>query len=109
MFRPADLTITTDDSIKVKVSKNPKKYSDLTRELKKKVELESSLEHTEQSSRIKKIEERVNEKSKDWFGLFYGISTLKGYLIPNPLYTYILNIYDLVWFVLMAYQLLQVI
>ena len=27
---------------------------------------------------------------------FYGISTIAGYLIPNPLYTYILNIYDLV-------------
>ena len=32
------------------------------------------------------------------FGLFwfYGISTKVGYLMPNPLYTYILNIYDLV-------------
>ena len=32
------------------------------------------------------------------FGLFgfYGISTIVGYLMPNPLYTYILNIYDLV-------------
>ena len=37
-----------------------------------------------------------------WFGLvwFYGISTIVGYLMPNPIYTYILNIYDfgLVWF-----------
>ena len=35
-----------------------------------------------------------------WFGLvgFYGISTIAGYLMPNPLYTYILNIYDLVFF-----------
>ena len=34
-----------------------------------------------------------------WFGLvgFYGVSTIVGYLMPNPLYTYILNIYDLVW------------
>ena len=34
-----------------------------------------------------------------WFGLvgFYGISTIVGYLMPNPLYTYILNIY-MVWF-----------
>ena len=33
-----------------------------------------------------------------WFGLvgFYGISIIVGYLMPNPLYTYILNIYDLV-------------
>ena len=28
---------------------------------------------------------------------FYGISTTVGYLMPNPLYTYTLNIYDLVW------------
>ena len=29
------------------------------------------------------------------FGLvgFYGISTIVGYLMPNPLYTYILNIW----------------
>ena len=34
-----------------------------------------------------------------WFGLvrFYGISTIVGYLMPNPLYTYILDIYNLVW------------
>ena len=43
-----------------------------------------------------------------WFGLvgFYGISTIGGYLMPNPLYTYISNIYDLVWLGLMAYQAL---
>ena len=35
-----------------------------------------------------------------WFGLV-GLSTLVGYLMPNPIYTYILNIYDLVW---LAYQ-----
>ena len=29
----------------------------------------------------------------DWVG-FNGISTIVGYLMPNPLYTYILNIYD---------------
>ena len=41
-----------------------------------------------------------------WFGLvgFYGISAIVGYLMPNPLYTYILNIYDLVWLGFMAYQ-----
>ena len=33
------------------------------------------------------------------FGLvgFHGISTIVGYLMPNLLYTYILNIYDLIW------------
>ena len=32
-----------------------------------------------------------------WFGLvrFYGISNIVGYLMPNPLYTYILTTYDL--------------
>ena len=41
-----------------------------------------------------------------WFGLvgFDGISTIIGYLMTNPLYTYMLNIYDLVWFGFMAYQ-----
>ena len=29
---------------------------------------------------------------------FYGISTSVGYLIPNPLYTHISNMYDLVGF-----------
>ena len=42
-----------------------------------------------------------------WFGLvgFYGISTSVGYLMPNPLYTYILNIYDLIGFGFMAYMI----
>ena len=41
-----------------------------------------------------------------WFGLvgFYGISTIVGYLIPNPLYTYILNVYGLVLLAFMAHQ-----
>ena len=40
------------------------------------------------------------------FGLvvFYGIPNLVGYLRPNPLYTYIINIYDLVGLGFMAYQ-----
>ena len=36
--------------------------------------------------------------------MFYGISTIVGYLMPNPLYTNILDIYDLVWLSFMAYQ-----
>ena len=32
-----------------------------------------------------------------WFGWVYGISTVVGYLMSNPLYTYVLNIYDLIW------------
>ena len=40
------------------------------------------------------------------FGLvgFYGISTIVGYLMPNSLYTYILNISDLVGLGFMAHQ-----
>ena len=40
---------------------------------------------------------------------FNGISTAVGYLMPNPFYTYILDIYDLVWLGFMAYQSLLVI
>ena len=53
------------------------------------------------------------------FGLvwFYGVSIIivsiiigyLGYLRPNSLYTYILNIWDLVWFGFMEYQSLYVI
>ena len=41
-----------------------------------------------------------------WFALveFYGISTIVGYLMPNPLYAYIWDIYDLLWLGFMAYQ-----
>ena len=39
------------------------------------------------------------------FGLvgFYGISTIVGYLKPNPLYTYILHTYDLFCLGFMSY------
>ena len=32
-----------------------------------------------------------------WVG-FYGISTIVGYFMPNPVFAYILNIWDLAWF-----------
>ena len=35
---------------------------------------------------------------------FYGISTIVGYLKPDPVYKYISNVYGLVWFGFMAYQ-----
>ena len=35
---------------------------------------------------------------------FYGISTIVGYIMPNNLYTYILDICDLIWLGVMAYQ-----
>ena len=43
-----------------------------------------------------------------WVG-FYGVSTIVGYLMPNPLYTYILNTYGLVGLGFMVYQPLWVI
>ena len=43
-----------------------------------------------------------------WWYIFYGISTIEGYLIPNPVHTYIyiLYMYDLLggWLCFMAYQ-----
>ena len=38
------------------------------------------------------------------FVKFYGISTIVDYLMSNPLYTYILDTYDLVELGFMAYQ-----
>ncbi len=45
------------------------------------------------------------------FGLvgFYGISTIVGYLMPNPLIHPLLDIYELIWWTFMAYQPLGVI
>ena len=40
----------------------------------------------------------------DWVW-FYSISTIVGYLMPIPLYTYILNVYDLVWFGLVLWHI----
>ena len=37
-------------------------------------------------------------------GWLYGISTIVGYLMPDPFYTDILNIYDLDWLGFMVYQ-----
>ena len=41
------------------------------------------------------IAEKMEEKliNDDWFGSiwFYDISSIVGYLIPNPVYTYILK------------------
>ena len=36
---------------------------------------------------------------------FNSISTVVGYLMPNPLYTYILDIYDLIWFGLVLWHI----
>ena len=47
---------------------------------------------------------KANACMSDWLVKFYGISTIVGYLMPNPLETYILNIDDLVLMAFMAYQ-----
>ena len=54
------------------------------------------------------IQEITSQIYLSWVG-FYGTSTIVGYLMPNPLYTYILDIYDLVSLGFMAYQPLWVI
>ena len=38
---------------------------------------------------------KILELKKNWLDGFYGISTLIGYLVPNPVYTHIYNIYNL--------------
>ena len=37
-------------------------------------------------------EREIDRREGDWLVEFCGISTIVGYLMPNPLYTYILNI-----------------
>ena len=49
------------------------------------------------------IVSKFNKVLFTWVG-FYGISTIDGYLMANPFYTYILNMHDLVWVGFMAYQ-----
>ena len=39
-----------------------------------------------------------------WFGWVLWHINIVGYLIPNPLYMYKLNVYDFVWFSFMSYQ-----
>ena len=42
------------------------------------------------------VNETINDR-KGLVCLFNGRPTLEGYLMPNTLYAYIINIYDLVW------------
>ena len=39
--------------------------------------------------------DKSNNKFDGWLVGFYGISTLVSYLLPNLVYKYISNIYDL--------------
>ena len=39
-----------------------------------------------------------------WLVCFNGISTIVVFLMLNPLYKYILDIYDSLWFAFMTYQ-----
>ena len=57
----------------------------------------SKLAHKEHKNKHKKVRKVI---LGELIGLiwFYGISSIVGYLVPNPLYRYIFNIYDLVWF-----------
>ena len=60
---------------------------------------------------VKHFRRYVTETSPSllvWFGLIglYGLLIIVGYLMTNPLYTYILNISDSVWLAFMVYQAL---
>ena len=39
---------------------------------------------------------RSDGQPNDWFRWYYDISAIVGYSMPNPINTYMLNIYDLV-------------
>ena len=43
----------------------------------------------------KDIYSQLTEIKIDWLVVLYGISTLVGYLMPNPVYIHIINIHDL--------------
>ena len=55
-----------------------------------------------QANRVKGKSKNKNRWLKVWL---VGLSTLVGYLMRNPLYTYISNIYDLVWFGLVLWHI----
>ena len=47
------------------------------------------------SSQKERLKKKIEYFMVGWLVVFYGISTLEGYSMLNPVYTYILNIYDL--------------
>ena len=55
----------------------------------------------ENQNRLSRLNGLMSLGELVWFD---GISTVVGYLMPNLLYTYILNKYDLVWLGFMVYQ-----
>ena len=65
--------------------------------------LEDTSEHAAHGSLLNRGVSHEITEGLDLVG-FYGISTIVGYLMPNPLYSYISNIYDLVGLGFMAYQ-----
>ena len=46
----------------------------------------------------------MKQESLTELTIFGEVSTIAGYLMPNPFYTYILTINHLVWLGFMAYQ-----
>ena len=77
--------------------------------LPKKKNLTQNLNKTKQHTNSKMCGQQTSLELNHDSVLFYGISTLVGYLMPNLRYTYTLNTYDLVLFCFMAYQPLWVI
>ena len=55
------------------------------------------------------LSEHLDDEDDSMFGLvwFYGISTLVGYLMPNPVYIYIYIYISNIWFVNTFYRYTQ--
>ena len=76
---------------------------DTERYIKKESKKKNDNENIQRKEKIlENISKSRNIRYRDGEGLigFYGISTIVGYLMPNPFYTYTINTYDLVWFCL---------
>ena len=58
------------------------------------------------SEKLIQVYKKLNLTERRVLVVFYCVSTIISYLIPNPVYTYILNIYGLVGLGFMAYQAL---
>ena len=71
----------------------------ITEKIKKCIEIQEKCQALEKEQDVLKSLEKFFLSKSTWieFGSvwFYGISTIVGYLMPNQVYSYILDIYDL--------------
>ena len=95
-----DFTIPADQMLNIKENNKQDNYLDFARESKisnRKLTVIAIISEGNRNNKKKYIEKRKGKlkilRRIDWFGLitFYGISTIAGYLTPNPIYIYVLN------------------